>query len=342
MKRSSSLNYALGRVKALGNKLIPPDRWEQMLSAPDQETLIKNISAQSASAVKIETVRTADDLERISAAWDQELLAVFRELPLSEDFLGWLNLGEEFFNLRYLLRIKMEGWAEIPAWVKFSPLALTPVHVLADFVWHGTSWQLERTWPLALIKKLAGIVKAPRQGDVWSNSLLDLDKVYLTWRQEEAARLGGADLAGLAALEIDAFNLENLGRLWIGQEKTEGLAEFFLAGGTISPEALAGLYQERPEVLANFLHATAWGHDLDAAWAEFDQTKSLTGLTKAMADFFTGYLGSGRALGPGFLPLLRYFRAKRQEIINLRLLLEGFYYGLPVEAIRPLLRMTNA
>lgn len=341
MGKISSLNYALGRLKALEERLIPADRWDQLAASPDLETLLKNIAGLGISLAEAERLDTWEGLEKLTAAWSAGLLADYRELPLPDGFLDWLTRREEFQNLRYLLRIKLEGWTEIPAWVVFSPLARTPVHVLADFVWHGTSWELARTWPAGLIKRLAPIVKAPVQRDRWSNSLIELDRVLLVYLKEEAARLGGPDLAELAALEIDAFNLENLARLWAVPEKTEGLEDYFLAGGTIQPPMLSGLATERPETLANHLHGTAWGHSLDQACAELSQTGSLAGLSSAIEAFFLEYLKTGRALGSGLPAATRYFRARRREIVNLRLLLAGFYYQLPGSAVRPLLRSAH-
>lgn len=342
MRKISSLNYALGRLKALEERLIPGDRWDQLAASPDLETLLKNIAALGWSTAEADRADNWEDLERLTAAWSAQLLSVYHELPLPAEFLDWLTRREEFQNLRYLLRIKLEGWTEIPAWAAFSPLARTPVHVLADFVWHGTSWELARTWPADLIARLATVVKAPVQRDRWSNSLIDLDRILLTYLKAEAARLGGPDLADLTSLEIDAFNLENLARLWAVPEKTEGLTGYFLAGGTIEPAVFLGLVTERPETLANHLHATAWGHSLDPACAELSQTGSLAGLSGAIEAFFLDYLKTGRSLGPGLLSAVRYFRARRREIADLMLLLAGLYYQLPGAAVRPLLRSAHA
>lgn len=353
--------YAVGRVRALENRMIEGNRFNRLIDAVDLDEMMKILAeteyARSSSRPDPYRYEEIIDAE-VRRTYDT--VASFSPDPM---FTGVFYAQYDFHNLKAHLKAAMlPGCDPGNALVDMGFVGPKGIgRIVAEAVGTGPSEQslkagIDRELPggegfdptvpvdeydgmVLLEKSLRNTAKAallrymaakrdPQQIDLLA------DRASFDFFTMIAESRGAEFLLVTIAAMADIANIKAMLRART-MGKTGGfLSDVLLDHGTIRKDKLVSALNEPAERIASLLSATAYGRAFDEGLQTWARTGSLRKLEASAQQYLKGLVASTRLMSMGYEPVVGYLMSKEQEAGTLRRIFVGKVNRLPSDAIR--------
>lgn len=313
--------YAVGRVRVLEGRLLPPATFERLLDAPDLREQ-RRVLAETHVGRYLEGAETAADVEGGLGTSLADLYDEFLERAgLPSAVVTYFQVPYDYANLRVAVKARVLG---ISAKGAFSRLgSIDP----AAFVAEGASLPAVMR---DVLEAWDGAEEPPDLEDVESV----VDRAMFAALSAAARASKVRFLRELTVLRVDIANARQLVRSAARGGRFGGSAVLLIPGGSAEIERLAsGGSRMTPGELAEAIGRTRAlgamaGSDIADA-ARFDP---------AADSVLGGRMRAARRAAGGAEPVLAYVLAREAEVLQLRTVIVGKLAGLDVESIRARLR----
>ncbi len=323
--------YAVGRIKALEARLIPPPEMERLLEEETQPEVLRALGEFSDYAELLSAgVRQPEAILEAQLRRGYDIVC---ELSLGSKVIKTLRLKYDFHNLKVLLKARLlqvepEGFSEVGF---LSPKQLT--RLLEEKMVQG---DVDPFVGETLLAALSTVDE--------SESLDGIERILDSFYYEVFLKNLQVNpfLEEYARRTIDLINLRTFWRVQLMDWPEEKLAASLLSGGTIEEAfLLANLGTPVSDLVAR-VPDDAYRTILREALNAYQSKKDLSVLDRLTDDFLTKYLRKAKHYCFGLEPLVGYIAAKENEVMRLRVILHGKEKSLPADSLRPLLRESYA
>jgi V/A-type H+-transporting ATPase subunit C len=302
--------YAVGRIRALENKLLPVGFFERLLAAPSLEE-----SARLLGETEYGSRETAGDFEDILEEQLGQLYQFLREQTDDAPELLVFLRRWDVHNLKLLVVAAGRGQP--------SKLGIIPFAELKKMV----EGALPSALPTEINEVLADL---PEHGPERAAAL---DRAYYRYGRRVLERSSQL-LAAYWRARRDLLNLQLFLRLRKSGAPVKEFELFMVEPGYIGREQWVEHYTQPPSSLASLLNNTPYAH-LVRGEAVFD---ALPLLEREIDNFLLELMKEAKFVPLGIEPVIGYLLAREREVLNLRFVFAGKKNELPVETVRRRLR----
>lgn len=319
------------RIRALENGLIGSERMERLLNAENLircEELLEEFGVELARDPKTGAFDRERTLElRLKHAY-REALSVAEG---DECFRLWL-FPYDCNNIKAMIKCRYRG---VPADEMLFDFGTVGIDELKEILAKGSYENLPEPFGVAA-EEAARALSATANPQTVD---LILDVACYRAMRDLAERSGVAFAQTLIMQKIDLTNLITCLRRMRSADRYVGEVlprEFYLEGGSLSYEFLAGLCQSGEEEF--------WGRIEYSPYEKMvlrDADKAPLGAVECACDnFFMSTVRTARMIPYGAEPIIAYLLATEYEGKNLRILLSGHEISLSRKEIRERMRMS--
>jgi len=319
------------RIRALENGLIGSERMERLLNAENLircEELLEEFGVNLVRDPKTEAFNREKTLElRLKNAYREALAAA----EGTDCFRLWL-FPYDCNNIKAMIKCRYRG--VLPDEMLFD-FGTVGIDELKEIFAKESFDQLPETFGEAAEEATRALSATANPQTVD----LILDAACYCAMCSLAERSGVSFALTLVKQRIDLTNLVTCLRRMRAADRYVGEVlprEFFLDGGTLSYEFLAGLCQAGEEEFWTRIEYSPYERVVsrDARGA------SLGKVERACDNFFMQTVRTARMIPYGAEPILAYLLATEYEVKNLRILLSGHEISLPRKEIRERMRIS--
>lgn len=320
--------YTTGRIRALEFHLLKEADFLRMKQVEKVEEVLQILSKIFPYSDSMKDIEKGERFER---GLDKELERTYKELrhfcpePELVD-LFWLE--NDFYNLKVLLKAYFRKKIS-PGNRLFLKPALSQAIILdpvltEESIEKGDFTQLPYEFK-TLLEEIFPLMESN-----YSPRFLDdfLNKQFFQWLVRKIRKYSDPFLSRLIQLQIDSFNIKTLFRIKFWQKEKDFLGEVFIEGGVIGKERLLQVVSQPLEALDEELRNTDYGEVVREAMEEWKKEKSLFSLDKFFDEYVLRHTRCGFYITLGREPLVNYIFLKKQEIKQLRKILESKCYPL--------------
>jgi V/A-type H+-transporting ATPase subunit C len=309
--------YAVGRIRALENRLLTRSDFARLLDAGDIDQTLRSLSEMGypvpEGAATYEPVLTAENgaalqlLERLSE--DGELIELFRR-------------RYDFHNLKVLLKAKHSGQDLAEA---IMDLGSVPSGDLSEAVRAGEPDRLPEPLAQAMRAAEERYAESQRPGDL-GVQYADLSRVL--------KGMNNRFLNSWLAWEVDLLNIRSFLRFKWLEEDMKTFPDIILPGGSLGWDFFRVIREEPLDSLAQVFGRTPYGRVVADGIAQLKARKSFAPLERGCDDLMMELLKTSRQTSFGVEPVVAYVLLKELEIRSVRAVLVGKLNGLPREKIK--------
>ncbi len=234
-------------------------------------------------------------------------------------------------------------WPEIHAPVtleQLEPMLQRPATIEPAVMFRALREQRASDLPPAMAAAAAAAtVRYLRTYDI-SEIDIHLDKVQARLLSQAAERTDNAFFRNFVRLRIDLVNVGLLLRTRFLKSSADYLRCILLPGGSLAPDALAGLYDEPAARIASVLSHSALAPLAGPAEHFAEGGDAIARFSQAQDEVLMRYVRQGKRVLRGPEVVIGYLIAREMEIRTVRIILTCLRNGIPLEKARELARLT--
>ncbi len=302
--------YAVGRIRAMENKLLPVGFFERLLTAPSIEE-----SARLLGETEYGGRETGGDFEDILEEQLGQLYQFLREQTADAPELLVFLRRWDVHNLKLLVVTAGHG--------RPSRLGIIPFADLKKMV-EGV---LPSTLPAEINEVLADL---PERGPERAAAL---DRAYYRYGRRVLER-SSALLAAYWRARRDLINLQLFLRLRKSGAPVKEFELFMVEPGYIERRQWVENYTQPLTSLASLVNNTPYAHLVRGE----EVFNALPLLEREIDNYLLDLVKEAKYVPLGIEPVIGYLLAKEREVLNLRFVFAGKKNKLPVETVRRRLR----
>ena len=313
--------YAVGRVRALEDKLLPANRIARLLEAEGGDELLRILQDTAYSQWLPETPR---DYELIIKQARGELYKLIDKLILEQEIIEQIRLKYDYYNAKVITKGTI-GEKEIDELLStfgnINPQEMKSI--FQEERYDKLPYLLSNAIPEAIEVYYAR--KDPRFLDI----LLDKYYYFYLRRRDENIFLNT-----LTKIEIDLVNIKTFFRVRLLKEESKLLKEAFIGGGFLKLTRFLDPFDEPIEGVPRYFEYTPYARVVSEGVEYLQSKNSFLRLEKLCDDYFMEFLKRAKYLTFGVEPLIAYFYAKENEFKMLRMIFVGKLNAVPGDLIK--------
>ncbi len=315
IQKNSNFTFAVGKIRALESRLLPPSTWYQLADSPTLEGIESILNTtQYGRRVSVLNFDESLDKEEIT------ILNGLKNLVKDYRFLLPFFFKRDFHNLKLLAKSKFtkvetewlkEGLIKeeiISKAIAENDISSFP-ETYQDFL--GEAWEVhEKTnrWQMVdvlLDKKLYGEIFKVTEGLPFLNQFFKI--------------------------EIDLLNIKSLIRCKKENADVKLFVQLFVDGGLLERNLFIGMYGETIEKLSEKLKFTPYYILSKEGIPYLKDTGRFYKIEQGCYSVLLDYLSYAKYTAFGYEPLLRYLFLKINELRNLRTVFVSKLHGVQPE-----------
>ncbi len=328
--RDTKYLYAVSRVKALENDLLPRSTVDRMLEASTPEEALK-ILGETDYGNYFGEVESAHDFEK---ALDQGLRSIYKVIEDSTRDLRFTLISKlryDFHNLKVLMKEKYlgEDFKSI-----LSQTGSINVEVLRKAVEDKDLAGFNKNLKQAFEK---AAMDFELNGDPQKIDII-LDQGLYACLKELAVQLEDTHLIDYIKTEIDLVNINTVLRVRRMGRSAKFLETVLIDGGFLDGAFFINSMGEPVGSFADRLSTTRYDRIAVEGVQSWIDSGSSTVLEKLSDDLLLNMAKKGKYAAFGILPIIGFLRAKENEVKVLRMIMVGKINRIPTESLRERLR----
>ena len=314
-------------VRALENRLLTADQYEQLITAKTYDEEVKLLQSFGYEALEPKHPEAID--ADLTAARAEALEALSGLLPDVAD-LDVFRIKYDYHNIKAMLKAEAMNVSPGPMLADLGRISVEELY-LAQRENDGSNLPGRLSSAVYVGREVLNTTRDPQLMDV------AVDKWYFRDLLETAQRSGSDLLVDYVRLQIDAANLRTLVRTLRMGKTEEFLSGVLFKRGEIAPEDLLRVCAAGGAGLAELFAPTRLA-EAAAKGERALQGAALTEFEKRCDDALSACLTEARLIPFGEAAVLAYLAALETEYTNLRIVLTGRLAGVPADVIRSRLR----
>ncbi len=313
--------YAVGRIRALEEKLISAHRIARLLEAEGGDELLRILQDTAYSPWLPETPR---DYEHIIKQARGELYELLDKLISERELVKCLRLKYDYYNAKVLTKGTI-GEKEVDKLLSgFGNINPQEMKLLfQEERYDKLPYLLSKAIPEAI--EVYYTRKDPRFLDI----LLDNSYYSYLLGQDENIFLNT-----LTKIEADLVNIKTFFRVRLLKEESKLLKEAFIEKGFLGLTRFLDPFDEPIEGVPRYFEYTPYARVVSEGVEYLQSKNSFLRLEKLCDDHFIGFLKRAKYLTFGVEPLIAYFYAKENEFKMLRMIFVGKLNAVPSNLIK--------
>ncbi|MGQ9746584.1 MAG: V-type ATPase subunit [Candidatus Caldatribacteriaceae bacterium] len=330
LKEDMNFAYLVGRVRALESSILIPRVLENVLKAEDLEQALRIVSEIPYWGTTFQSIfRNPQALDEVLISHYWGFLEDFRQYKIASSLVSFFTLGFDFAFLKLAMKHHL---AKKPL-KKSYPTTLDEKRVFRFFSGESGEFLLE---PFARAVREAFSVWETQAGQV---QLLEfvLDRFYL---QEVYQLALGSESQAIKnwLLAYVVFSLLKIVLRARCQEKKPEVIRLMYVPNAFMPQdvflTLLSVPSDKvPEMIADLGFRFLLGNE-----SFRDDPYSVAEIEKNIDNYLVRFARTFRVQTFGPEPVFGFLFAKSMDAKNLRIVLEGKYFGLPMEVLRAKVR----
>lgn len=316
--------HAVGRIMVHEAALLDWQRIVRMLESGFSECL--EILRETEYGPYLEDALVSSDIEDGLQRFLVEQYAFLDDICAGTQVARFLHLKYDFHNLKVIFKQKYFGDS---SGRMFSDLGGLDVAVLEQAIKGGQVGHLTRYWDTVVEEVGAAVAEEEDPGTVDAVA----DRLYQERRLAVARMEKSRFLISYARASVDVVNLKVLlrGRRLDKDREYYGMA--LADGGRLDLSLLLDLSGDSYERLAARLVSTRYGRMLEQVIHTEDREVRLTSLDRYSDEYLLEKLGAMDRIRVGPERIVRYILTRENEVVLIRILLQGKLHRLTPEAI---------
>ncbi|RKZ02248.1 MAG: hypothetical protein DRQ10_00360 [Candidatus Hydrothermota bacterium] len=315
--------YAIGRVRALENRLLDRQRVERLLDAETPSELL-NLLQDTDYGRYIPELSSPSEFEKMLRAERKRVVELFEKLSPVKELTYEIRRPYDFHNIKVLLKAKITESNFDYALYDIGNIPIPELKRIFD----SESYQklpidLQNTVETA-IERFYISNKDPK---ILSETVDEAAARYLTLCDSSVF------LKFYRKAEIDLINFKTLVRVKAFSHADISRV-YFVEGGTISVGEYRRALSDSLESIPHRFFTTPYYKILEDGINFYKRTKSFSRLEKLFDDFLVEILRLTRYIDLGPEPLIAYLFAKFNEIKVLRMIFVGKLNRISKEKIK--------
>jgi len=325
----NSYAYAVGRVRALENRLLNRDRIERMVDAPSAGEALK-VLVESGYEMEKE-ISGPRDYERLLQFELEKTCRIVESITPDKELTNLLFLEFDMHNLKVLLKARLLG-------NDHDELLSRMGTIRTDVMKKAVSGKDYRELPqflqdvLERIEAGLTLVTDPQKIDTM------LDRAYYDRVFEVCRERRSSFLQCYFEKRVDLINIRSLLRVKKIGEGFEVFKKMMLPRGTLDEGYFSQAMEKTLDQLAQAAQYGEYGKVLAEGIQAFIKHGSLTVYERLMDNYLLGFLKSRRNNPLGIEAVIGYYAARENELKLVRMILTGKQNGIPGDIIRERLR----
>lgn len=309
--------YAVGRIRANEPKLLSKQDYEQLITAPDKETVIRLLTDKGWPLP--ENAAAEDATKAEDAAWK-----LIRECAPNSEALNALIVKNDFANLKAAVKAVFSGLA--PSQYFSTPCTVDPA-VIAKAVTEKCFSDL----PDFLQEPCQTAYEAVTEQQSGQSAESVIDKASLAYRVASAAKAGSPLLCELTAFECAAADIKIALRCVKTEKSVDFMRDAMCTTHCFDTEALISS-AESVESVAAFIEKTS------LAFLAEPIREGFSAFENACLDYTLKLIEPAKweIFSPD--PLIAFWIRRVNEVRNARIILSAKENALPAEEIRKRVR----
>ncbi len=317
--------YAVGMTRVLETQMLSSQHIERLVDAGYDEAL--HILDETDIGDYLQEARLTKEVDAGLTAFLRDVYAALAKALSKDSFLM------DFFLCRY-------DFHNLKALLKAGPEAAKPEGLLRGMGVVGVeTLKSGLEDPAALpspyretLQELAGGWDTPQQLDTI------VDRHFLEYRLFLAKREDSPFMIDFARASIDLANLKLLLRGRILSKDRDFMQGMLAAGGFIDTASLLDLYGDSPEIMMKKLEAIVYYSRLLELVEDEEEIVRLTEFDRRSDDHLMEMVRGTKRISLGAEPIFAYVRARENEALMVRIILEAKLHRISPDAIAKMLR----
>jgi V/A-type H+-transporting ATPase subunit C len=314
--------YAVGRIRALENRLLTRTDFGRLLDAQDLSQALRILSEMGYTVPE-----DAAAYEPVLMAENEAALGLLEWLSEDPPLTDLFRKRYDFHNLKVLLKAKHSGQDLAGAIVDLGTL---PSEILAEAVLAGE--------PDRLSEPLASALRAAEELFSESQRPSDLDHavegVQYADMSDVLSEMDNRFLDAWLAWEVDLLNVRSFLRFRWLQEDIRTFPDILLSGGSLDWDFFRTIREEPLESLGQVFQRTSYGRVVSDGIEQLKVHGSFAPLERGCDDLMMELLRTSGRTSFGPEPLAAFVLLKEFEIRSVRAVLVGKLNGLPRDKIK--------
>jgi V/A-type H+-transporting ATPase subunit C len=323
--------YHTGRVRALETKLLNPSQIENMLTASSiNDTLL--YLEDTAYDETIGELRKSEDYEICVNKEKEAALDLSEKLIIDKEVKKLLRITYDFLNIKAMLKGR---FTEKDTFGMLSEFGTIPAEEL------NQSFQSENFSHLPeFSREVIGEAMAYYHMEKSLKSIEFLiDRYEFKYLLSLVRKTKNPFLVEYIKMNIDLINISTLLRI-IYFKSGDELEEILIEDGNLSTSFLLDLKGESLDSLPSFFRNTPYTSCIQKGIKKINKDGSFTVFDRERDNHLINYIKLARNVTFGVEPVFSYFMARKYDLNNIKMILVGKMYDIPVEKIRERLTIT--
>ena len=303
--------FAVGRIRALENKLLTPERLQRMVDATSAEEAYRLLTEAGYGTPGEQVI----DFEQQISYELQKVVMLMKELDADPELIDLLYLHYDLHNIKSLYKERFAAEQKV---IDLSVLGKIPLETLTKAMSESNYDELPKPFQEKLQKADKEMIDQidPGRLDAW------LDQAYYQTILDASKKHRSVFLKDYFALSADFNNLLMALRLHAMSLDHAIFEELYLPGGSLAISDLTPIFSN--ELTEKSFAGSRFSKHLISAYHEYKSQGFKLAILEKNRDNFLFKLASETDQGSVSIgPVLRYLLAREQEAKAIRLILTG-------------------